>query len=62
MDLLNADMLDAVKELGLSEHDEQLITDILYDERIHKNEEWSNDAVKSFIDKIDDATIGDLSE
>ena len=62
MDLLNSDMLAAVKELGLSESDEQTIIDILYDERIHKNEEWSNDAVKLFISKIDEVTSNGGSE
>jgi len=61
MDALNTDMLMAVKKLNLDKQDEDIVIEILYNERVHKNEEWSTDAVRSFKAKIDDlADKGDL--
>lgn len=55
MDAINSDMLEAIRDLQLDKDDESALIEILFNERSHKNEEWTTDAAKSFqalIDKL----------
>lgn len=52
---INVDMYEAIQELELDKIDEDMLVEILFNERVHKSEEWSSDAIKSFqvlIDKM----------
>lgn len=53
MEAINGDMLAAIRELQLDKADEDMIVEILFNERTHKSEEWSTDAVKAFEELID---------
>ncbi len=53
MEAINSDMLEAIRELQLDKADEDLLVEILFNERAHKSEEWSADAVKAFQALID---------
>lgn len=58
MEAINVDMLNAIRELRLDKTDEDMLIEILFNERSHKSEEWSSDAVKAFQSLIDAASIG----
>jgi len=58
MDAINGDMLEAIRELKLDKADEDMLVEILFNERTHKSEEWSTDAVKSFQALIDNLLEG----
>ena len=53
MEAINSDMLEAIRELELDEADETTLIEILFNERVHKSEEWSTDAVRAFQSIID---------
>jgi hypothetical protein len=53
MEAINEDMLEAIHELQLDKADEGMLIEILFNERTHKSEEWSTDAVKAFQTLID---------
>jgi hypothetical protein len=54
MDTLTPDMLKAIHEQNLPKEVENTLIEILFNERSHKDEEWSNDAIpviKAVIDE-----------
>lgn len=53
MEAINGDMLEAIRELQLDKADEDTLVEILFNERTHKSEEWSTDAIKAFQGLID---------
>lgn len=53
MESINTDMLNAIRELDLDKADEDMLIELLFNERVHKSEEWSTDAVKYFQGLID---------
>jgi len=59
MEAINGDMLEAIRELQLDKTDEDALIEILFNERTHKSEEWSTDAVKAFQTLVDKLLKGD---
>jgi len=55
MDLINSDMMAALENLNISAEDRKLLIDLLYNERINKNHEWTSDAIKYIKDQINAA-------
>lgn len=53
MEAINSEMLEAIRELKLDKDSEDMLVEILFNERAHKSEEWSTDAVKAFQGLID---------
>lgn len=58
MEAINTDMLEAIRELQLDKADEDVLIEILFNERSHKSEEWSTDAVKEFQSLINKVSAG----
>ena len=57
MNLLTDDMMAAVEHLSLSDRDKELITIILYQERLNKERDWEKDAEAFIMKKIDDSEL-----
>lgn len=53
MEVLNSDMELAINELSSTEDDKKIIKDILYQERIRKELDWDNDAVRLYQSILD---------
>lgn len=60
MNLVNDDMTNAINNLTMTDPDRKLLIEILYNERINKSREWTNDAVKTFKDMIDNTDTGNV--
>ena len=52
--LLTEDMSNAIDCIDMSKQDQEIIRDILYQERQNKERAWSSDAEKYIIKLIDD--------
>jgi hypothetical protein len=53
-------MTNAINNLTMTDPDRKLLIEILYNERINKSREWTNDAVKTFKDMIDNTDTGNV--
>jgi hypothetical protein len=59
VNILNDDMQDVISSLDISESDKNIMLDILYNERINKDKEWSVDARRYIKSKIDEIEIAE---
>ncbi|GEM_PF-5994652 len=55
--LLNEDMSAAIDNLGVSLHDKELITSILFEERSNKERDWEDDAVKYIVNMLESLEV-----
>ncbi|HPF30824.1 MAG TPA: hypothetical protein PLO25_00740 [Candidatus Saccharibacteria bacterium] len=54
---MNEDMSAAIDNLGVSLHDKELITSILFEERSNKERDWEDDAVKYIVNMLESLEV-----